>query len=69
LQAQEEEGRNEARQALVDGFNKWFEASLKGSIYDGGFWAGEDITLADVTLIPFILRLYICQSAFSLLQS
>jgi glutathione S-transferase len=61
MQSQEEGSRKEAREALTAGLNKWFGDSLNGSIKKGGFWAGEEITLADLTLIPWIGRLYISE--------
>ncbi|KAK9897987.1 glutathione-S-transferase [Cystobasidium minutum MCA 4210] len=53
LQAQEDDKRDEARNDLVNALDKF------GKEVKGPYWAGEDITFADLVLAPFSLREYI----------
>ncbi|KAG9124318.1 hypothetical protein FRC07_012041 [Ceratobasidium sp. 392] len=55
LQAQEVEKQDEARQDLYKGLQTF----AKG--ISGPFWAGEQLTHADITLLPFIVRLPILE--------
>jgi len=61
VQSQEEDKQAEARQTFIDGLKKFVNDSLDGSISKNGFWAGSDISLADIALIPFLMRLYILE--------
>ncbi|CAE6497379.1 unnamed protein product [Rhizoctonia solani] len=56
LQAQESEKRDEARQDLYKGLQTF----AKG--ITGPFWAGEQLTHADIALLPFIVRLPILEA-------
>lgn len=55
LQAQEPDKRDEARQDLYKGLQTF----AKG--ITGPYWAGEQLTHADITLLPFIVRLPILE--------
>ncbi|CEL59374.1 hypothetical protein RSOLAG1IB_03307 [Rhizoctonia solani AG-1 IB] len=56
LQAQEEDKRDEARQDLYKGFQKFAEGIASP------FWIGEQFTHADIALLPFIVRLPILEA-------
>ncbi|CAE6429535.1 unnamed protein product [Rhizoctonia solani] len=56
LQAQEAEKRDEARQDLYKGLQTFAKAIT------GPFWAGEQLTHADIALLPFIVRLPILEA-------
>jgi len=53
LQAQEEDKRNSAREELVKAVNTF------GDQVKGPYWAGEELTFADLVLAPFAARSYI----------
>ncbi|QRV72617.1 glutathione S-transferase [Ceratobasidium sp. AG-Ba] len=56
LQAQETDKQDEARQDLYKGLQT-FAKGIKGD-----FWAGEQLTHADIALIPFIVRMPILEA-------
>ncbi|CAE6419096.1 unnamed protein product [Rhizoctonia solani] len=56
LQAQDADKRDEARQDLYKGFQTFAEGIT------GPFWAGEQLTHADIALLPFIVRLPILEA-------
>ncbi|KZS86847.1 glutathione-S-transferase [Sistotremastrum niveocremeum HHB9708] len=59
LQSQDASSQDSARSSLYEALQKWSDGMLDGG--KGPWWAGEEMTLADVVLMPFIGRLYILE--------
>jgi len=55
LQGQDQSSQDAARIELTEAFKK-FANGIKGP-----FWAGTDLTLADISIIPWISRLYVLE--------